>query len=348
MMGRERGRRIDVAARGLVLATLWLTLLSGVARAAPAAAPAAGETEERPWAVGVSPERQKVALERLQEGNALVKESLFLQAAEKYREALAIWDHPGIHYNLALALLSLDQPLEVHQQLESALRYGIAPLDKDKFDHARSYLMLIEKQLASIDVRCEVAGATVSLDGRVLFQAPGRYQSLVRPGPHTVTAAKDGFPTTERTKVLIPGEPSLFQLKLYAAGELIGYRRRFPAWQPVSVTVAGGVLLAAGVLLTLEAKSRYDAFDQQLKAQCNIGCVPDPSLAAIRNRGDTYQTLATISFAVGAAAVVGGIWLLYLNTPVPYRIEPAERQTSISLLPVLDAHGAGMVGLARF
>src|SRR5947209_7866588 len=91
---------------------------------------------ERPWSRGVAAVEQKAALELFREGNALLKESLFVQAAAKYREALAHWNHPGIHYNLALALLNLDQPVEVYRQLEAALIYGPAPLDADKYEHA--------------------------------------------------------------------------------------------------------------------------------------------------------------------------------------------------------------------
>jgi len=76
------------------------------------------------WAVGVSTERQEAALAHLQEGNSLLKESLFLEAAKVYRKALSEWDHPGIHYNLALALLNLDQPVEVYQNLVAAVKFA--------------------------------------------------------------------------------------------------------------------------------------------------------------------------------------------------------------------------------
>jgi hypothetical protein len=66
------------------------------------------QTTDRPWVKGVSAADQSAAIELFHEGNGLLKESLFVQAAAKYREALHHWDHPGIHYNLALALLNLD------------------------------------------------------------------------------------------------------------------------------------------------------------------------------------------------------------------------------------------------
>jgi hypothetical protein len=347
-----------------VAAGLAWGALPAAARAQQATEPAAaaggalggatttGSSAERPWAVGVTPEKQKLALERLQEGNMLVKESLFAQAVDKYREALAAWDHPGIHYNLALALLNLDRPFEVHEHLESALRYGAAPLDKDKFDHARSYLALIEKQLAVIDIQCEFAGATVSLDGRVVFQAPGRYKSLIRPGPHTVTAGKVGFSTTERTKVLLPGEPTVFHLNVYSPGELIGYRRRWPVAQPVVVTAAGAAFLAAGALLTIEARDRFKAYDDQLRTTCPMGCVPASNLTSIRDRGHLYQNLAAVSYGVGGVALAGGVLLLYLNRSIPYRIDPGERPAapgpSVDVAPMVGMNGAGLIGTARF
>ena len=57
----------------------------------------------RPWVEGV-PQETRIAANRIfLEANSLMREGLFARAAEKYREALALWDHPGFHYNLAIA-----------------------------------------------------------------------------------------------------------------------------------------------------------------------------------------------------------------------------------------------------
>ena len=85
----------------------------------------------RPWARGVSEQNQRRANELVQEGNALIKESFFAQAVAKYREALEHWDHPGVHYNLALALLTLDEPVATHRHLSEAMKYGAAPIGQD-------------------------------------------------------------------------------------------------------------------------------------------------------------------------------------------------------------------------
>jgi PEGA domain len=309
----------------------------------------AGAQGPRPWAAGVPAEKQKAALDRLLEGNLLLKESQYQEAAKKYREALTEWDHPGIHYNLALALLNLDQPLEVHKQLESAIKYGEAPLDADKLDRAKNYLKLVERQLASLEVRCELHGATVTLDGQPLFLAPGHYQGLVRPGPHTVTAVKDGYPTTERTKILLPGEPTTISLRLYTAGELIEYRRKWPIWRPAAVTALGAALAITGVVFTLEARSKFDSYDTQVNTNCAAGgCVPDSSLNNLKSSGDTFQTLSIISYVAGGVALAAGISWLAFDRSVPYRIDPEGQKRDVasrepSLVPFV---GPGMAGLA--
>ena len=122
----------------LLLGPVAVRAQSG-AKPAPASAPAEMQSSDRPWAKGVSESDQRRALELFGKGNGLLKDSLFVQAAAQYRAALKSWDHPAIHYNLVLALLNLDQPVEVLQHLEAAMRYGAAPLDADKFNQARAY-----------------------------------------------------------------------------------------------------------------------------------------------------------------------------------------------------------------
>src|SRR5690349_6782060 len=79
--------------------------------------------ESKPWAQGVPEAKQKQATALFKEGNALLRDSFFKQAVDKYREAITYWDHPAIHYNLAIALINLDQPLEVYASLQKALKY---------------------------------------------------------------------------------------------------------------------------------------------------------------------------------------------------------------------------------
>jgi tetratricopeptide (TPR) repeat protein len=304
--------------------------------------------QERPWAKGVTPENQKSALELFRAGNTLLKESVFVQAAEKYRQALALWDHPAIHYNMALALLNLDQPIEVHQHLVKAMRFGAAPLDSDKFENARAYKTLIEKQLTKLELTCETPGASVLLDGKVLFVGPGRYEGLARPGRHTIVATKDGLPPTDVSRTLLPGEEVKLQLKIYTAEELTRYSRLWSAWKPWAVVAGGAAIAAGGAVLHLQARGNYQEFDR-LITTCG-GCVPPPDVTDKRTKGDSLQNLAYGTYALGGAAIVTGAVLAYINRSKPYQISPNELATepAVTVTPLVGRGEGGALATFRF
>jgi hypothetical protein len=271
-------------------------------QAAPVAAqqPDLGKDPQRRWAQGVPADKQASALALFQEGNLLLKNSLFPRAAEKYREALKHWDHPAIHYNMALALLNLNEPLELHQHLIAAIQYGEAPLDAEKFERARTFKTLIEQQLAHVDITCEAAGATVLLDGKELFKAPGHYEGFVVPGPHTFSAAKDGYPGNEWKRTLSPGEKFQLPVTLYTSEQLTRYTQHWAPWKPWAVLGAGVAVAAGGGLLHLQARNSFTGFDAGVLS-CG-GCIPEKDLASKRTRGDTLQTAAVSTYAVGGGA----------------------------------------------
>src|SRR5690349_20589283 len=62
-----------------------------------------GSQNVRPWADGVSQERQDTAVRLFTEGNGHLNDGIFGKAVDAYAEALKSWDHPAIHYNMAIA-----------------------------------------------------------------------------------------------------------------------------------------------------------------------------------------------------------------------------------------------------
>jgi hypothetical protein len=331
-----------------------IVISSGVARAqapaegkapAPAHADIKETTEDRPWAKSVSPETQRAALALFRDGNVLLKESLFVQAAAKYREALAKWDHPAIHYNLALALLNLDQPVEVWSQLEEAMKFGAAPLDADKFEHATRYKALIERQVARVEITCKEAGALVSFDGRTVFTGPGKYNGMVRVGQHTVVAAKQGYVTTQKTPTLLSGEKTAIDLAMFTAEDLTLYKRNWAVWIPFSVLAAGVVVAGVGGILQWQAAESFKAFDAGIQA-CG-GCAPDASLDGKLGAGNGLQATAFVAYTLGALVIAGGAVLATLNRARPYRINP-ERESKVSFAPWAGPQGGGIVGLLAY
>ncbi|MCC6335347.1 MAG: hypothetical protein IT380_15325 [Myxococcales bacterium] len=327
-----------IAVAGLVLASAALAQ----GRAAP--------EPERPWARGVSADKQKRALELFREGNAALKESLFVKAAQVYRDALALWDHPAIHYNLALALVNLDQPVETFEHLEAALKYGAAPLDADKFEQAQRYKTLIEKQLSRVDVRCDLDGAEVKFDGKPVFTAPGRWQGVVRSGPHSVSATRDGYLPFEQSVRLLGAELKVFDVTLMRAEDLTEYRRLWPAWIPWAVVAGGAIVTGTSVGLHLAARSGYQSYDQGIQGCLDPvtgGCTPSLELSQKKSSADSLQAVAIVGYAVGGAALVTGAVLVYLN-----RLQPFQKSVNVgpqvTLVPSLGPAGAGATLFVQF
>ncbi|MDX2090500.1 MAG: hypothetical protein SFX73_21760 [Kofleriaceae bacterium] len=358
---------------------LGLALSFGIASAQPAPKPSpekkkpatdekAGESLEnggdtRPWAVGVPPEKQQAALKKFRDGNLQLNTGFFADAAKLYREALIDWDHPAIHYNLALALLNLDQPIEVYDSLEKAIKFGPAPLEKDKFDHAKEYMLLVEKQIATVEVSCAKAGAKVSVDGKEVFTVKpgevGRYKGRVRVGRHTFVAEKPGYNAQVDAPYVEPGQNFRIELTLYTAEELTRYKRRWNAgWMPYAVIGAGVVAGGVGGLMQMSATSKYEEYDTEV-ARCNeasgqMGCT-EASVTDIKKSGDTNRTIGMIGYGVAGAAIVTGVLLLYLNREQSYEITAdqykAEQRKKglLGVSPVVDPSAqGGMTGAVVF
>lgn len=310
---------------------------------------------EKPWVAGVSAAEQQAAQVLFREGNLQLNDGLFVNAAAKYREAIKHWNHPAIHYNLSLALLNLNQPIQVFEELNKALQYGAGPLEKDKYDHAKEYLLLVEKQLADIEVSCDKIGAKVSVDGKEVFIAPGKFSQKVLVGKHTFYADKQGYNARITAPYIGPGEKFRIELKLYTAEELTRYRRKWNnTWFPYVVVGAGAVVGLTAGALELSAQSSYDQFNARV-ASCNTvsaGCpTTTPGIVTLRNSGDTKRTLGYVGYGVAGAAVATGAVLLYINRRQPYQISAEELNATpapIALAPIVSPEVVGAMVQGHF
>ena len=343
-----------------MVSTLGLCLLldAGPAAAQPAdddkiPRPGAGDAapagDEKPWEKGVSPENRQAAKELTREGNQLVKEYQWASAAERYRKALELWQHPAIHYNLAMALLNLNEPLELYRALTAAVQYGADGLGtggQAKLDKAEMERKKAEALLARVKISSKQEGVVVLLDGNQIFVGPGSYEDWVLSGSHTVRATKTGFLARTESRKLTPGEVFTLSVELMTAEESILYRRRWPAWQPWLVFGGGVLITGTAGLLHVSARNSFRDFDQGIVA-CG-GCNPEdvPGLAGKKSTGETRQLLAMIGYGVGGAALVTGSVLLYLNRAQSYRID--EEGPAAAFVPWVAPDGAGISASYRF
>jgi tetratricopeptide (TPR) repeat protein len=304
--------------------------------------------DDRPWAAGISQDRQKQALTVFREANAQLNDGLFARASETYRKALEAWPHPAIHYNLALAQMNLDQPIEAYENFQKAIVFGDAPLAKDKLEHAKDYMLLLEKQIATIEVSCDKPGAKVSLDGKEVFVGPGIHKTRVRIGRHTFVAEKTGYSTRINAPFIGPGENFRIELKLYTAEELTRYNRRWDAtWMPYAVMGSGVAIGALGVVFELSAKGKYNDYDKAVSdcSTSTMGCETTAAITDLRTSGDRFKMLGYISYGVAGAAFGTGVLLAVLNRPKSYTIRPedlqAEQDQRVSITPIVSPTMAG-------
>ncbi len=318
--------------------------------------------DNRPWAAGVSQPEQQKALQLFHDGNVQLNDGLFIKAAELYREALKHWQHPAIHYNLALALLNLDQPIEVYDSLQKSIAFGAGPLEKDKFEHAKEYMLLVEKQIAVVEVSCDKVGAHVSVDGNEVFVGPGKYgPAKVRAGKHTFVAVKEGYTTRINAPYISSGAPFRIELKLYTAEELTRYHRKWETktWLPWPVLGGGALLAIIGGVFELSASSSFKDFDKQIAA-CNMmsnnaGCAQNsPGVANARDSGDTKRTLGYVSYSLAGAAIVTGLSLAWINRRQPYQIraedltEQGGSEPAVSFAPMVAPSMVGAMAQGHF
>ncbi|MGE5186895.1 MAG: hypothetical protein ACM31C_32815 [Acidobacteriota bacterium] len=295
--------------------------MRGVVRAlalvVAAATPALAD-EPPPWAVGVTDAQKASAKALLDEGNARFVEHDYVAALDRYRKAIAVWDHPAIRFNVVRCLIQLDRPLDAYDELERTLKYGSKPLEEAVYAEALAYQKLLANEIGHIEVRCAQAGVHVSLDGQPLVACPGTQQRRLAPGAHQVVGTREGFLTQTIQVVVVGGKHEDVSVALQPLASVGKVVHRWSGWVPWLV-VGGGVAVAGiGALIDYQASRDMTDYDRALVTAClDVGCDashPVPaSVAAQKTRAEHESELGIGVMAAGAAALATGGVLLYLN-----------------------------------
>jgi hypothetical protein len=348
---------VTVTKSTIVALILWAAPAASVSpQSPPNQQPAETLDDPRPWYHGVPLDTRDKARELFFSGNALFKNGILKRAASKYVEALELWDHPNIHYNLALAQMNLNQPVEAHANFIASLKYGEEPLQQVRFTLAKSFKDLLEHQLALVQIHCDEPRAKVEMDGQLLFTAPGAHEAFVRPGPHVISASKAGFVRNEVARTFEHGARVAFDLKLNTEEELTTYKRRWSPAVPWSVLGTGAAVALVGGGLYYGARFKAKEAEDAVRGQCSNGCALVPvGDHQRRTQRDLLQGSAFVAIAAGGAAILTGSVLAILNRthPVIRRYEPdvpptSASQPAITLAPLLDDHARGLVAVGHF
>jgi len=314
----------------------WFALVIAVGLAG-SAAPAHAETP--PWSVGVTDAKKAEAQKFLEAGNALFLDKKYAEALEKYKAAVAAWDHPAIRFNIVRCLIQLDRAVDASDNLKQALKYGAAPLEEAVYTEALSYEKLLANQIGDLTVSCSQPDVKVTLDGQPLATCPAKETRRVSPGPHQLVGTKAGLLTKSVEVVVLGGKAQEVPVKLDPLGRAAKIEHRWATWVPWVVFGSGFAIAGIGGLVDLNAVADMDSYDRTIAQNCSaMSCAPDDprlaEVAGIKRDAERKNTIAVGVMIAGAATVATGAVMLYLNRGRTVYPESIERFTpSVTPLP---------------
>jgi hypothetical protein len=316
--------------------------------AAESQTPALSEScRERPWYCGVTQEAQEQALALYAEGNQLFDDSLFTAAVAKYEQAVEHWDHPGIHYNLMMALVALDRPVEAYQSSIAALRHGPGALEPELHRRAQDYQKLLRDRITELTMTCDEPGAVVSLDGKNILKGPGTALIVVLPGQHELVARKRGYLATNHSLSLVAASSASVDLRMLPESEALITTRAWPAWRPWAVIGAGVGAGLVGGLLEWRAVANNRAFQKLFDENCPhpVGCLETGYTDSMKShliRYRWYRGFGHGALATGSAAMIGGLVLVYLNRPQEIENPARQRLVRVNVTPLVTPDMGGL------
>ncbi|HEX3763917.1 MAG TPA: hypothetical protein VHW23_34715 [Kofleriaceae bacterium] len=316
--------------RGVAIAA-WFLVVAAVT--APVAH--ADSKSPTPWSKGVSETAQKRALLLFQDGNALLEQEKYTEAVAKYEQALDAWDNPNIHFNMAICLINMRQPLVAWDHLQQALRFGDAPLGKRLYAEATRYVAVLESSLAELTVRSKQPGIKVMVDGALALDGPGEHSMKLLAGKHQLVASRPGYTTSSRALDLPAGQPDVEQIALELEKVKVqrdNYERRWSWWVPWSVEGGAAALALVATGVYVSASNQMASYDQALQQRCPMGCSDATIPSALKSQASRARRNSGVAIGMwvgaGAVAITGGV-MAVMNRPI--RVERHEVMPSLAI-----------------
>jgi len=146
----------------------------------------------QPAAVTATTPDKAAARALLREGTRLFDKGQHEAALDRFTRAHALYPSPKLLYNIAQANRELGRKVEALAAFEGFLAQVEKPPPRLAADVRRSVAEL-QAQLAELQIRVDVTGAELQLDGKPLGLAPLPDSVWVTPGAHEIAARKNGF-----------------------------------------------------------------------------------------------------------------------------------------------------------
>lgn len=349
--------------RLVLLCALAVTSVAAPGRAHAQPQPAAGNANS----AGAPSDGKDRALVLLSEGNRKLDQGLYLEALSAFQQAYGAFPSPRLHFNIAQTLHELGRPLEALRHYEDFLAGVKEDEMPSQWTLANERIFELQSKISPLTVQCNVAGATVSIDGVASGTTPLSTAVRLMPGRHIVLIDKPGYERRVVELELDAGEPHTERVELLTSEAALAQRQEFQraeaarkeaelrlsqekssaerdtarrratlrtsAW--ISLGIGAAALATSAVTGTI-AWREYGKVEDSQPGTPWAGNVEDHYERAISLRRISY-----ISAAVGAVGLVtGGGLLLYSSRGKPSA--PVERA---ALVPVIHARDGGGVAI---
>jgi len=152
-----------------------------------------------------------------QEGLSLLDREEWAQAEDRFERALALRPSAQIAYNLSTALIAMGHLVRASEVLLIGVRDETAPSDVREASERRRQEILPRIPKLTIQVSGDRTGAEIRVDERAIEWAMVGVAVPVDPGPHEITAIRDGEVIASDSVVLSEGGRAQTSLALPVA-----------------------------------------------------------------------------------------------------------------------------------
>jgi hypothetical protein len=268
------------------------------------------------------------------------------QCRAAFLAALSVKPHPQVAGNLAGCELKLGMFRDAAEHITFFLHAQKSDAPAERRAAGEAVLKEASAKIATIQVRVNIEGADVLVDGRSAGTAPLTTPIFLDPGKHTIEARQDGYPTVRVSVDASAGLSKELALLLVHADNSVPVPGSRASW-PIAVGAGtAALLLGGGIAFTVVSNGKASDADAKYTALLGKGgpnaCAGKSDgdcgvLKGLNKSSDTFRGLAVGGYVT--AGILGAAALTYALWP---SAKP-EAHVGLHAAPMLGAGTAGMV-----
>jgi hypothetical protein len=185
-------------------------------------------------AEATNPEAKAKAQALLREGAQSYQQAAFADALEKFGQAYAVFPSPKLLFNIGQASRELGRPADAVDAFQKFLVQA-PDASPDLIAEAKQSVEELSPKIGKLFINCNIAGAKIAVDGKVVGKTPLLDFILVSPGSHQVTAAHPTTMSEVQTVTVAAGAVETLGIRLRSSAEAAPAAQ--PSKEPTAPTV---------------------------------------------------------------------------------------------------------------